>query len=296
MDAGGLAPLVPEGIVLRPMRLEDVDAAARLSDLGVAQVGERGAGRTPLRAAAWKARTVRLLEQDPAGCWVADHEGDVVGLATSWRRETLWALATWAVHPDWQSRGVGRVLLEAAGTHARGALRAMICASSDPRAARRYRLAGFDLHPQMVLEGEVRPDGLETPRHVRDGTTGDVEWMDSLDRGLRGAGRGDDHALLRSTHRLRVVDRPHRRGYAYVDDDHPVVLLAAGDRRTAAELLADALLGAVGTVVRQPHVTAANQWALDVGLAAGLTLHTEGYLCLRGLKPPAPYLHHGSLL
>lgn len=296
MDAGGLAHVVPEGIVLRRMRHEDVDAAERLSDRAFSQVGDRWAARTPRRTAAWKARAARLLEQDGAGCWVADHDSHVVGLVTSLRRETLWALSTYAVHPEWQSRGVGRVLLEAAGTHAHGALRWMICSSSDPRAARRYRLTGFDLHPQMVLEGSVRRDGLDPPRHVHDGTPGDVEWMDSLDRGLRGAGRGDDHALLRSTHRLRVVDRPHRRGYAYVDEDHGVVLLAASDRRTASDLLADALLEAVGSVVRQPRVTAANQWALDVGLAAGLAVRTEGYLCVRGLKPPTPYLHHESLL
>jgi hypothetical protein len=48
--------------------------------------------------------------------------------------------------------------------------------------------------------------------------------------------------------------------------------------------------------VRVPHVTAANEWAIDVGLAARLSVHQGGYLCLRGMKPPTPYLHHGSLL
>jgi hypothetical protein len=44
------------------------------------------------------------------------------------------------------------------------------------------------------------------------------------------------------------------------------------------------------------HITAANAWALDVGLTARLAIYQNGYLCLRGMKPPAPYLHHGSLL
>ncbi len=43
-------------------------------------------------------------------------------------------------------------------------------------------------------------------------------------------------------------------------------------------------------------MTGANQWALRVGLDAGLTVRTEGYLGVRGMKPPAPYLHHGALL
>lgn len=290
---------LPADVLLRPMRLGDVEVAERLSAVAFGEVrGVRGdeALRTPARAAAWRARTTALVEQDGAGCWVADHEGEVVGLATSWRRETLWGLATYAVRSDWQGRGVGRVLLEAAATHARGALRGMITSTPDPRAVRAYRRAGFDVHPQMTLEGTVDARDLDRPRHVRDATPGDREWMESLDRGLRGAARGDHHALLAAMHGLRVVDRPHRRGYAYRDQDGAVVLLAASDRRTAADLLTDALLDADGTTVRQPHVTAANQWALDTGLAAGLSVRVDGYLCVRGLKPPAPYLHHGTLL
>ncbi|WP_182481277.1 hypothetical protein [Nocardioides immobilis] len=45
-----------------------------------------------------------------------------------------------------------------------------------------------------------------------------------------------------------------------------------------------------------PHLTAANQWAIDVGLTAGLTLGQTGYLGVRGMAPPAPYIHNGALL
>jgi hypothetical protein len=51
-----------------------------------------------------------------------------------------------------------------------------------------------------------------------------------------------------------------------------------------------------GATVAVHHVTAANEWAVDVGMGARLSLHQSGYLCLRGMKPPTPYLHHGSLL
>lgn len=287
---------VPEGVLLRPMRLSDVEAAERLTALALAQSDGRPPTREPARAAAWRARTAALLDSDPGGCWVADREGELVGVATSLRRETLWALSSYAVRPDLQGRGLGRLLLDATGTYAAGALRWMLSSTSDPRAVRRYRAAGFDVHPSMVLEGRVEPADMARPRRVRDGLPGDTEWMDSLDRGLRGAGRGDDHRLLARLHRLRVVDRPHRRGYAYLADDATVVLLAASDRRTAADLLTDALLGASGTEVRQRQVSPANQWALDVGLALGLHVRTEGYLCVRGLKPPTPYLHHPTLL
>ncbi len=51
-----------------------------------------------------------------------------------------------------------------------------------------------------------------------------------------------------------------------------------------------------GAEVSVHHITAANAWALDVGLAARLAIHQNGYLCVRQMKPPTPYLHHGSLL
>jgi len=91
-----------------------------------------------------------------------------------------------------------------------------------------------------------------------------------------------------------VSDSTTGSGYAYLDGTG-VALLAATNRRTAARLLWTALADA-GEEASVFHVTAANEWAIDVGLAARLELHTEGYLGLRGMAPPAPYLHNGALL
>ncbi len=44
------------------------------------------------------------------------------------------------------------------------------------------------------------------------------------------------------------------------------------------------------------HVTAENEWAVDVGMAARLDLHQRGYLAIRNMRPPRPYLPHGVLL
>ncbi len=81
----------------------------------------------------------------------------MVGMATSFVRDKTWCLATYAVRPDQQSRGIGKQLLAAALHHGRGCLRGMLSASSDPSAVRRYRQAGFSLHPQMFLTGTARP-------------------------------------------------------------------------------------------------------------------------------------------
>ena len=289
-----------EGLVVRPMRLEDVEVAEQISAEAFLQVDRatrRATDPEPERRPAarsqrWIDRTSSLLATDGPGCWVADLDGRTVGMATSLRRETLWALATFAVLPDAQG-GIGRPLLEAALQHSVGCLRGMLSSSSDPRAVRRYLAAGFDLHPQMVMTGQVDRSAAPSLRGVREATPGDLDELDSLDRRVRGAGRGHDHLLLAQTGRAMVVT--DRASSGYVGDTGSVLALAATDRRTASRLLWAAISRSDGEV-EVPHVTGANQWALRVGLDAGLTVRTEGYLGVRGMKPPAPYLHHGALL
>jgi hypothetical protein len=181
--------------------------------------------------------------------------------------------------------------------HGRGCLRGMFAASADPGAVRLYRLAGFDLHPQMLLSGVVDRSAIPVVERVREGSAADIDLLDSVDRRTRGAAHLSDHELLLAQFRLAVIDDTTGSGYAYVDADGSPALLAATSRRTASRLMWEALASsAPGAQVSVHHITAANAWALDVGLAAHLAIHQNGYLCVRQMKPPAPYLHHGSLL
>jgi hypothetical protein len=173
----------------------------------------------------------------------------------------------------------------------------MVAASEDPRAVRHYRLAGFDLHPTMLLRGRVPRAALPVVERVREGSLGDLDLMNSVDRQVRDAAHGVDHELLARNHRMLVVDRPTGSGYAYVQEDGATYLLAATSRRAAADLLWESLAASSPDVpVSVAHVSAANQWALDVATACALEVWTDGYLGLRGMKPPAPYLHSGYFL
>lgn len=291
--------------LVRPMTPMDVTAAERISDESYHRVdvahglpgGLVPARRSESGSASWRRRTAHLLDTDPGGCWVAETDGEVVGFAVSFRRELMWLLASFAVRPDQQGAGIGAALLDAAKGYGAGCLRGMFAASADPGAVRRYRLAGFTLHPQMLLHGTVDRGAIPALPHVREGTERDLDLMDSVDRRTRGAAHGPDHPVLASLFRLVVIDRPSASGYAYLGEGSTPVLLAATDRRTASSLLWEALASAPDDrPVTVPHITAANEWALDVGLAARLSVHQLGYLCLRRMRPPAPYLHHGSLL
>jgi len=305
MTSADVWPDVRPDVRIRPMRPDDVVAAERLTAEGYHELDRRTFQRSgpepelrpPGRGAAWVARTSHLLGTDADGCWVAEADGDLVGVAVSFTRELMWILASYAVRPGLQGQGIGTQLMAAALHYGRGCLRGMLAASADPKAVRRYRLAGFALHPQMLLWGTVPREAIPVVERVRDGSLGDFDLMDSIDRRTRGAAHGPDHALLAGQLHLLVADRPSGSGYAYVDPSGAPVLVAATTRRTASELAWAALAASDPDVpVEIAHVTAANQWAIDIGMACRMDLHQRGYLALRHLAPPAPYLHHGSLL
>lgn len=294
-----------DDVIFRPARESDLMAMGTLTAVSYLEVDRqnRPAGwpepqiRPPDRQSAWINRTLHTLRTDPDGCWVAEVDGEVVGCAISRVRELMWILASFAVSPDLQARGIGAQLLAAALHHGRGCLRGMFAASADPGAVRRYRLAGFSLHPQMLLTGRVDRAALPVVERVRAGSAGDIDLMNSIDRQTRGAAHLSDHELLLSQFRLIVIDRPQGSGYAYVDASGAPALVAATTRRTASDLMWEALASSdPDATVSVRHVTAANEWAIDVGMGARLSVHQSGYLCLRGMKPPTPYLHHGSLL
>jgi GNAT superfamily N-acetyltransferase len=299
----------PDDVLIRPMRDEDVPIVERLSSHTFLELDQRTiprswpepAGRSPGRAEKWVERTRRQLVTDGGGCWVAElTSGDgaeIVGYATSVSRELMWVLCSYGVRPGLQGRGIGRQLLEAATHHGRGCLRAMLSASRDPLAVRRYHRAGFTMHPQMYLTGQVDRTVLPVVDKVREGSAGDIDLMDSVDRQTRGAAHLSDHEVLLGQYRLVVSDTSTGSGYVYVDGLGSPQLLAATNRRTATRLLWEALAASDPLVnVDIAHVTAVNSWAVDVGMEARMELHTSGYLGLRGMKPPVPYLHHGSLL
>lgn len=244
-------------------------------------------------------RTRRLAAADQAGCWFAEEDGAPLGVALSLRREGLWGLALLAVRPQAQGKGLGRTLLDHALTHAHGCLRGMAVVPEDPRAARRCHAAGFRLHPTMTLTGRVDRTGLPStgglPVHLGDATHFDL--LDSVDRRTRGAAHGEDHlALLRTSDELLVADTLGGSGYCYRLGGR-VMLLAATSRRVATALLTEALARTPDAERAEvPTLTAEQDWAVDVGLAAGLTAATGGYLALRGMRPPTHYLPSGAYL
>jgi GNAT superfamily N-acetyltransferase len=285
---------------IRPMTVDDLAAAERVTAVGFHELDTRMFRRSwpdpqlrPAdRGAHWIARTTHLVSTDPRGCWVAEDESGMLGIVVSFVREKMWLLASYAVLPGTQGLGLGKALLAPALDYGAGSLRAMLNASSDPRAVRRYHAAGFRLFPQMFLRGTPDRSQIPVVDKVREGSANDFDLMDSVDRRTRGAAHGTDHEILIRQHRLVVSESSTGQGYAYLDDG--AALLAATDRRTAARLLWEAIASSDDVLIG--HITPENDWAVDVGLAARLDLDQGGYLALRHMRPPKPYLAHGALM
>ncbi|MFJ2580514.1 GNAT family N-acetyltransferase [Kitasatospora aureofaciens] len=286
-------------MILRQVRDTAADAEA-VQELSLASFAgpddhDRAAAPTPVQLA----RTRHLARTDPQGCWLAESGGEAVGAVLSMRREGLWMPSLFMVRPQAQGKGVGRLLLERAAAHGRGCLRGMVCVLQSPAAARRYRLAGFTLHPAMRLSGRVDRAGLIDPGDipVHRGNTTHRHLLDSVDRRLRGSAHGPDHELmLGHFEELLIADSLAGSGYCYRDGGE-VKLLAATTKRIAARLLREALARVPeGVPARVDFLTAEQEWALDVGLEVGLTPEPQGYVGLHGMKPPAPYLPSGAFL
>ncbi len=275
-------------VVIRRMRLEDADRVDEVAD------GVLGHHRPARDEAGRKTRALlrfqRCLELDPDGQWVAEIEGAVVGSTNAIMREGMWGLGLFAVAPEHQGRGVGRRLLEAALAYGDGARGGWIMSSEDPKAMRRYALAGFDLRPCVAAAGMLRTDLPAVD--VEEST--DLRHAEPISRAVRGASHGGDLGLLLDAGcRMVTLDG----GFA-IHEDGTVRVLAALDDDTAARLLAACFAQAPrGATVQVDLLTAGQDWAIRPCLDAGLALSPGGAIFTRGdVGPMRPYIPNGAWL
>ena len=285
----------PDPAQVRPLRAADVPAAAALGHESLREAGTRyGFSMPPLDDALRRRqeqRVAHLLATDPDGVFVADEGGEVVGVALALVRGPLWYLSLLVVQPGRQARGLGARLIEAALQTAQDCPAAMIMASNDPKALRRYGRAGFALLPGFEATGPVDRALLPVVEGVRDGDwERDGERVDALGVRLRGAGYGPDlRAFAEAGARLLVADD----GFAVLRGGG-VAAVGAGDPATATRLLWAGLAEADGEVEVGP-LTADQQWAVEVALQARLAIAPGSSMCVRGaVGPLAPYLPSGA--
>ena len=196
-------------------------AAERLSDESFYELDVRDrrgdwpppdAARSDRQRAVWTQRT-RALRRAPTPA-AAGSPRTTPAWSASPRRSgasSMWCLATYAVRPGRQGRGIGRPLLDAALHHGRGCLRGDAVGLVGPQ-------GGAALPPgrassctrRCSCRAPVDRTAIPVVEKVREGTAADIELMDSLDRRTRGAAHGAGpraHAAHLAAARLRHDDR-----------------------------------------------------------------------------------------
>lgn len=270
---------------VRPMLAADLASAASLSAeaFGVDVSDQSAAER-------WRQRVAHLLATDPAGAFVAERAGRLIGAAQALRRERLWCLSLLAVQRCAQSVGTGRALLDAALEHRNGTDAGLIVSSNDPRALALYARAGFSLRPTLQANGPADRRALRRPSAiVESASADDLEALADISREIRGAPHTVEieFALGRGAELLQIRDR----GFAVAQPGSGVWLLVARDEQAASELLWSALAIAGDGERPLRWITAGQDWAVQVAVQAGLRLSGYGALCVRGNPGPMrPFL------
>jgi GNAT superfamily N-acetyltransferase len=283
---------VPE-VDIRPMREEDVADADRVcvDVLYSSFAGESEA----VRAARQHARIRHLLDTDPGGSWVAEHDGRVAGVALALIREGVWGFSLFGVAEALQGRGVGRELFARCWAYGAGARDHLILSTTNPQAMGIYARTGLPIRPCVAAAGI--PDLSRAPEvnGVVDAGDAGIPLADAIGRELRGAGHGRDLPVpMAHGARLLVFED---RAFALARDN-TLVVLGARDEQAAQHMLWGVFAAAgPGATVNVDFLTAGQDWALPVCLDAGLALSPDGPMFAGGtLGPLAPYIPSGAYL
>jgi GNAT superfamily N-acetyltransferase len=292
--------MADDDVTIRPMRPGDAAAAAAAAGAALRELYPEamGAADDPAVIARQTARAAHLQQTDPDGCWVAEQDGRILGCALSLIREGVWGFSLFGLVSEAQGRGIGTRLYAPALAYGAGERGGIILSSSHSAAMRRYaRSDGFVLMPAVGFSGAW------DPRRVPDGLRsrpGDLEAdRDTVELASRHARTASHLAdlptlLAQPGQRLLVLEGE---GFVCARDGSPS-LLAATSEAAAEDLLWSAFAsGPRGGTVSYDFVTQANQWAVRVGLEAGLAVSPDGPVFVRGeVGPMAPYLPSGAYL
>jgi GNAT superfamily N-acetyltransferase len=280
-------------VVIRPMHDADVVDADRVCvDVLYTTFGGEAEA---VRAGRQHARIRHLLETDPGGSWVAEHDGRVAGVALALIREGVWGFSLFAVADALQGRGVGRALFARCWEYGADARGHLVLSSTNPQAMGIYAHTGVPIRPCVAAAGI--PDLSRAPDvdGIVDAGAAGIPLADAIGRELRGAGHGRDLPVpMAYGARLLVFED---RAFALARGSN-VILLGARDEQAAQHMLWGLFVtGPAGATVNVDFLTAGQDWALPVCLDARLPLSPDGPMFAGGqLGSLAPYIPSGAYL
>jgi GNAT superfamily N-acetyltransferase len=294
-----LAVTAPD-VTIRLMRPDDAPGAAAAARTALEEIHPENVAPEDeaMRVAGATARVAHLQRTDPGGCWVAEADGRIVGAALGLIRDAVWGLSLLGIVPAFQGRGIGRRLYAPALLYGADEPGGIILSSPHPAAMRCYGSSpGYRLLPTVSFAGAWDPRCVPAALRCRPGDlTADAPTIAAASRHVRRASHLRDlpTVLARPGSTLLVIDDE---GFACTHGGH-VTLLAARTVAAAEDLLWGAITNCSrGGTVAYDFVSADNQWAIRLGIEAGLAITVGGPIFVRGdVGPMAPYLPHGAYL
>lgn len=239
-------------LVYRPAQAQDLAATDALVVATINDLTERH-GFGPMAAASPPNFQLFSLKDDPAGLWIAEDGGDILGFAWSWVCGDVWFLAQLFVDPAQQGRGIGNELLKRTMEHARrsgAAHKALITFTFNRVSQGLYIRHGVFPKMPIYYFGAARErvmENLPEPplRSVAiDGTAAHMKILSEIDAHAVGAAREKHHHyLLNDPENTGVMLYAGNAcvGYAYIASSGHIGPLAV----TRADVLADAFTTAL---------------------------------------------------
>jgi GNAT superfamily N-acetyltransferase len=272
-------------IVYRPARADELQTAQELVVQSINDLTVRhGFGpMASLRPADFQQFS---LKDDPAGLWVAEASGEIVGFAFSWISGAFWFLAELFVSPNHQGQGIGEGLLKRTFDHAnRGgaANKALITFSFNTISQGLYVRHG--LYPRLpIYFFKVARDALPTQHHADplrhsgiEDTASDRARLAEFDLATLGFARDKHHRFLLGDPKMRGVFFHAGQdcvGYAYINSGGHVGPLAVVRPDVMNQAIATALKLAAesGASDISAFLPGVNAPALDVAVSHGMRM------------------------
>jgi len=216
-----------DSIVYKRCRPADLMPAIRLV-LHTLNHLRRATGKKPIRPRLKKVPPIwrHLYRQDRRGFWGAWHNGHLVGLAAAIQREKQWYLAYLFVHPKYQDRKIGRLLLEKVWCDGPEFSHSLTTFTFNMRAVGLYSQLGMvpicGLPLMSAGRSRLRLNGKPALAAERSIDRYDLTWITALEKRVRGYRRPQEWGFWKNRKDVTInIFRAGRKrvGYSLVSDD-----------------------------------------------------------------------------
>ena len=272
-------------IVFRTPRAEELQKAEELVVRTINDFTQRH-GFGPIASVRPPDFQLFSLRDDPDGLWLAEADGEILGIAFSWVCGDLWFLAELFVAPGHQGRGIGNELLTRTFEHAKKAgatNRALITFTFNVVSQGLYIQHG--LFPRIpVYFFDADRDALMQRLHGEklrwtsiEGTTSHRSRLARIDASALGFSRDKHHSYLLNDSTMKgyfLHGRDECVGYAYVSASGHVGPLAVAQRDAMHAAFATALTLAAGIGASRisAFLPGANEIALSLAARHGMRI------------------------